>query len=53
MTTYDEREYEWLRAFLNVVTWMEKEFATAEEAAKMSAEKEEGGVKPGPKDNAQ
>lgn len=23
MMTYDEREYEWLRAFLDVVTWME------------------------------
>lgn len=24
--TYDAREYEWLRVFLEVVTWMEKEF---------------------------
>ena len=28
--TYDEREYEWLRSFLEVVTWMEKKFGAVE-----------------------
>ena len=38
---YDEREYEWLHAFLKVVTWMEDEFGY-EKAKENTTSRHEG-----------